>query len=101
MPTFYRPKGCDRCENKGFTGRRGIYELLVMEDVVAGNILAKADAQTIKRAAMSQGMEDQSADGMNIQEFSVVPGGVRVTMTGENVNFAEMQNAQGQYGAAA
>lgn len=50
--------------------------------------------------AMNQGMEEQSAGGMNIQEFSVVPGGVRVTMTGENVNFAEMQNAQGQYGAA-
>jgi general secretion pathway protein E len=63
MPTFYRPKGCDRCENKGFTGRRGIYELLVMEDVVAGNILAKADAQTIKRAAMSQGMDTMRDDG--------------------------------------
>src|SRR3954466_5066639 len=21
MPTFYRPKGCDKCDNKGFTGR--------------------------------------------------------------------------------
>jgi general secretion pathway protein E len=63
MPTFYRPKGCDRCENKGFTGRRGIYELLVMEDVVAANILAKADAQTIKRAAMGQGMDTMRDDG--------------------------------------
>jgi general secretion pathway protein E len=63
QPTFYRPKGCDRCDNKGFTGRRGIYELLVMEDVVAGHILAKADAQTIKRAAMSQGMDTMRDDG--------------------------------------
>jgi general secretion pathway protein E len=63
MPTFYRAKGCERCDNKGFTGRRGIYELLVMEDVVAGNILAKADAQTIKRAAMSQGMDTMRDDG--------------------------------------
>jgi general secretion pathway protein E len=63
MPTFYRPKGCDKCDNKGFTGRRGIYELLVMEDVVAGHILAKADAQTIKRAAMSQGMDTMRDDG--------------------------------------
>jgi general secretion pathway protein E len=63
MPTFYRPKGCDKCDNKGFTGRRGIYELLVMEDVVAGHILAKADAQTIKRAAMGQGMDTMRDDG--------------------------------------
>ncbi len=63
MPTFYRPKGCDKCDNKGFTGRRGIYELLVMEDVVAGHILAKADAQTIKRAAMTQGMDTMRDDG--------------------------------------
>jgi general secretion pathway protein E len=63
MPTFYRAKGCERCEHKGFTGRRGIYELLVMEDVVAGQILAKSDAQTIKRAAMGQGMDTLRDDG--------------------------------------
>jgi general secretion pathway protein E len=34
-----------------------------MEDVVAANILAKADAQTIKRAAMSQGMDTMRDDG--------------------------------------
>jgi general secretion pathway protein E len=63
MPTFFKPKGCDKCDNKGFTGRRGIYELLVVEDVVAAHILAKADAQTIKRAAMSQGMDTMRDDG--------------------------------------
>ncbi len=63
MPTFYRPKGCDKCDNKGFTGRRGIYELLVVEDVVASHILAKADAQTIKRAAIGQGMDTMRDDG--------------------------------------
>jgi general secretion pathway protein E len=34
-----------------------------MEDVVAANILAKADAQTIKRAAMGQGMDTMRDDG--------------------------------------
>jgi general secretion pathway protein E len=63
MPTFFKPKGCDKCDNKGFTGRRGIYELLVVEDVVAAHILGKADAQTIKRAAMSQGMDTMRDDG--------------------------------------
>ena len=26
--TFFKPKGCDKCAQTGFTGRRGIYERL-------------------------------------------------------------------------
>jgi general secretion pathway protein E len=63
MPTFYRPKGCDRCDNKGFSGRMGIYELLVADDVVGNLVLSNADAQTIKRAAMGQGMDSLRDDG--------------------------------------
>ncbi len=62
-PTFYRAKGCERCDNKGFTGRVGIYELLVMDDVSGALILQKADAQTIKRAAQVQGMDSLRDDG--------------------------------------
>ncbi len=63
MPTFYRAKGCERCDNKGFTGRMGIYELLVADDVVGSLVLASSDAQTIKRAAMGQGMDSLRDDG--------------------------------------
>jgi general secretion pathway protein E len=63
MPTFYRAKGCPDCDNKGFTGRVGIYELLVVDDVVGGLILQKADAQTIKRGAQAQGMDSLRDDG--------------------------------------
>jgi len=62
-PTFYRPKGCERCDNKGFTGRFGIYEMLVVEDVVGRLVLENADARTIKRAAQTQGMDTLRDDG--------------------------------------
>jgi general secretion pathway protein E len=62
-PTFYRPKGCERCDNKGFTGRFGIYEMLVVEDVVGRLVLESADARTIKRAAQGQGMDTLRDDG--------------------------------------
>jgi general secretion pathway protein E len=62
-PIFYRPKGCDRCDNKGFTGRFGIYELLVADDVVGRLVLDNADARTIKRAAQGQGMDTLRDDG--------------------------------------
>ncbi|MES1174070.1 MAG: ATPase, T2SS/T4P/T4SS family [Myxococcales bacterium] len=63
MPTLHRAKGCTHCENKGFTGRMGIYELLVADDTVGALVLASADAQTIKRAAQSQGMDSLRDDG--------------------------------------
>jgi general secretion pathway protein E len=62
-PMLYRAKGCDRCDNKGFTGRFGIYELLVADDVVGKLVLENADARTIKRAAQSQGMDTLRDDG--------------------------------------
>ena len=63
MPTFYRAKGCERCEFKGFTGRIGIYELLMMDDIVGALILQKADAQNIKKMAQNQGMDSLRDDG--------------------------------------
>jgi general secretion pathway protein E len=62
-PTFYRPRGCDKCDNKGFSGRLGIYELLVADDAVGRKVLGKADAQSIRRAAQAQGMDSLRDDG--------------------------------------
>ena len=62
-PTLYRARGCDACDNKGFRGRLGIYELLVADDKVGSLVLQNSDAQTIRRAAMSGGMESLRDDG--------------------------------------
>jgi general secretion pathway protein E len=63
MPTFYRAVGCDKCADKGFSGRRGIYELLMADDTVGQLVLKNADAQAIKRGAQSQGMDSMRDDG--------------------------------------
>jgi general secretion pathway protein E len=63
LPTVYRAKGCDACLGTGFTGRKGIYELLIVEDGVAPLILKNADAQSIKRVAMERGMDTLRDDG--------------------------------------
>jgi len=62
-PAFYKAAGCDRCANTGFSGRRGIYELLLVDDAVGPLILRKADAQTIKRVAWEMGMDTLRDDG--------------------------------------
>jgi general secretion pathway protein E len=61
--TFYRAKGCPACLQTGYTGRRGIYELLMVDDVVGALVLKSSDAQTIKRAAIDQGMDTLRDDG--------------------------------------
>jgi len=61
--TLYRPKGCDKCAQTGFAGRRGIYELLLMDDAVGPLVLKNADAQTVKRTAIDQGMDSLRDDG--------------------------------------
>jgi general secretion pathway protein E len=61
--TFYRAKGCPACLQTGYTGRRGIYELLMVDDAVGALILKSSDAQSIKRTAIEQGMDTLRDDG--------------------------------------
>jgi general secretion pathway protein E len=44
-------------------GRRGIYEFLLMDDAVGPLVLRNADAQSVKRAAIEQGMDSLRDDG--------------------------------------
>jgi general secretion pathway protein E len=62
-PTFYRAVGCAACDHKGFSGRLGIYELMLADEAVGPLILKSSDAQTIKRAAQAQGMDSLRDDG--------------------------------------
>ena len=62
-PMFFRAGACEHCDHKGFTGRRGIYEMMIVDDIVGGLVLANADAQTIKRAAKDSGMDTMRDDG--------------------------------------
>jgi general secretion pathway protein E len=59
----FRAKGCEKCLGTGYKGRRGIYELMLMDDAIGPLVLRNADAQTIKRAALTQGMDTLRDDG--------------------------------------
>jgi len=62
-PMFSKAKGCNQCTSTGFIGRKGIYELLLIDDAVGPLILRRADAQAIKRAAQDMGMDTLRDDG--------------------------------------
>lgn len=59
----YRGAGCDKCTNSGYFGRTGIYEVLRVSEKIARLILERADATTIEKAAMDDGMIIMKQDG--------------------------------------
>ena len=62
--TFYKENGCPECLETGYRGRSGIYELLSVDDDVRPLVLRNADAGTIKRKAVENGMTTLLADGV-------------------------------------
>ncbi len=61
---LFRATGCDDCNHKGYQGRTGIYELLVVEDEIRASVTAGANAGQIKRIAASNGMRTLRDDGL-------------------------------------
>ena len=59
----HRPVGCDRCGQTGYTGRTGIFELLVVDDALRALIHRRAPESEITAAAVAQGMALMRADG--------------------------------------
>ena len=59
----FHGKGCKECNHTGFSGRAGIYELLVVDDTVRQLILTKATSQTIRESARKKGMTTLREDG--------------------------------------
>jgi len=60
---IYKATGCPSCNQNGYRGRTGIYELLLVDDTVRQLALKNVDASTIKKAAMSNGMRTLLDDG--------------------------------------
>jgi len=61
--TVFEPVGCSVCNQLGYKGRTGIYELLMINDAVRRLALAKADAGSIRDAAIEHGMVPLRFDG--------------------------------------
>ncbi|RQD74024.1 MAG: type II/IV secretion system protein, partial [Candidatus Syntrophonatronum acetioxidans] len=62
--TLYRPEGCMRCNNTGYRGRTGAYELLTMSENIQKMILSRSSTNVIKQAAVEEGMITLRQDGL-------------------------------------
>jgi type IV pilus assembly protein PilB len=61
---FFRGKGCDACNQTGYKGRKGIYELLKISDPLRELINERAPTVTLKEKAIELGMVPLRQDGL-------------------------------------
>jgi type II secretory ATPase GspE/PulE/Tfp pilus assembly ATPase PilB-like protein len=60
---LYRGKKCPECNNTGYLGRIGIFEVLPVTEKIARLILERSDAGTIEKQALEDGMITLKQDG--------------------------------------
>jgi general secretion pathway protein E len=60
---IYRPVGCLECRNTGYTGRVGLYEILLLSPEVKKLINAEADVAKIREVAYKEGMKPLRISG--------------------------------------
>jgi type IV pilus assembly protein PilB len=53
---FYRGAGCEICNNTGYKGRVGLFELMIMSNDLRDKIMANAQADELRELAKKQGM---------------------------------------------
>ena len=63
---FYYGRGCQRCNNSGYKGRCGIYELLDVTDDIRDLISSNANVDDIRNFARGQGMTTLREAGLKL-----------------------------------
>ncbi len=61
---LYRGKGCPACKYKGYRGRTGVYEVLVMDDELRELINNRAPSEVLKKRAHEKGMRVMRDDAI-------------------------------------
>ena len=61
---FYYGKGCETCNETGYKGRKGIYELLKISDPLRDLINSRAPSVVIRQKAIELGMTTLREDGL-------------------------------------
>jgi type IV pilus assembly protein PilB len=52
---WFYGKGCDKCNNTGYKGRMGIYELVIMNDTLRDMVVAEASLDEFRNACKKVG----------------------------------------------
>jgi len=61
---MYIPSGCAACDNTGYKGRVGIYEILLFDDAVNHVVRENGSPVQIRKVARASGMRSMQEDGI-------------------------------------
>ncbi|MBI4431903.1 MAG: Flp pilus assembly complex ATPase component TadA [Candidatus Omnitrophica bacterium] len=61
---YYKPRGCDKCNQSGYKGRMGILETLLVDDTMRDMVIRRASSYEIKDYAVKNGMLTLYQDAM-------------------------------------
>ena len=54
---LYEPCGCPQCDNTGYKGRIGVYEIMRISSEIKRAVAARARTDEIKEMALNEGMK--------------------------------------------
>jgi type IV pilus assembly protein PilB len=83
--TFYYGKGCEVCNNTGYKGRMGVYEIMTFDDEMRDLIIAHASTQVLRMEAKKRGMRTLRQGGLMaiFDGITTIEEVVRETLTEE------------------
>jgi len=61
---FYRGRGCDRCNNIGYRGRMGIFEIITMNEEIRELVMAGASTGELRQCARKYGTRSLRDSGL-------------------------------------
>ncbi len=61
---FYYGKGCSHCNNTGYRGRLGLYEIMTLDDEMRDGIIKHASTQVLRNMAKARGMRTLRQSGL-------------------------------------
>ncbi len=80
---LYMPNGCDHCNHKGYRGRTGIHELLVIDDVIQELIHKEAGEQYLEKESRKNSLSIQQDGLLKVQQgLTTLEEVMRVTREG-------------------
>jgi type IV pilus assembly protein PilB len=62
---FYRGAGCEICNNTGYKGRVGLFELMLLDDEIRDMIIRNASTDELREKARRMGMVSLRDAGMD------------------------------------
>jgi type IV pilus assembly protein PilB len=63
---LYYGKGCDYCNNTGYRGRMGIFEIMVLDDELREDIMHRASTNVLREKAIKKGMSTLRDSGISV-----------------------------------